>query len=216
LTRDFRRAVLTGTHRKCAQILKDNTAILAALIEEAEDGDFSFIKEHDLAAIERITSYFKRESFHCCQVPLRGIGSKLSIEIDHILDASRGFCGGIGFNGTLCGAIVAGVLCLGGRASVDLSKSGYLDTLRVVFHGLLKSDGIFRDEKRFQPARLFGWCQELNLAIEKRYGGTHCQDILHLRLDADDGVEQYTEEGKIHTCKEIVATVVEVVRSILA
>ncbi len=216
LTKDFRRAVLTGTSRKCARILKDNTALLATLIREAEARDASFLKGDGLAAIKRITAHYEEHSFHCCQVPVRRIGGQFALEFTHILDASRGFCGGIGFDGTLCGALMAGVLCLGLKASVDLSKSGYLDTVRVVLHGLLKSDGIFHDEKRFRPARLFGWCQELYLGIESRFGGAHCRDVLGLRLDTADGVRQYIQEGRIQTCEEIVEAVVAQVRPILS
>ena len=215
LTKDFRRAVLSGTSKKCAKILRDNTAVLTALIEAAEQQDASFLKGHDVASITKISAHFEEHSFHCCQVPVRRIGEQFALEITPILEPSRGFCGGIGFDGTLCGALVAGVLCLGLKASVDLSKSGYLDTLRVVFHGLLKSDGIFRDEKRFLPARLFGWCQELYLGIEKRFRGAHCRDILALRLDTEDGVDRYINEGRIRTCERIVAAVVDLVRPIL-
>ena len=52
------------------------------------------------------------------------------------------------------GAVAAGVLCLGLKAGVDLSRSGYKGTVRIMFYGLIKSDGIFRDEKRFAPAKL--------------------------------------------------------------
>jgi hypothetical protein len=209
LASNFRRSILTGTAKKCAEVLRLSSAILAELASQVEDEDFSFIKDHDYATIERITDYFERQPFHCCQSPIREIGIRSSIEIEHVLDPSLGFCGGIGLNGTLCGAVVGGVLCLGLDAAVDLSKSGYLDTLRVVFHGLLKSDGVFRDEKRFLPAKLYGQCQQLYRTVEERYGGAHCRDILDLRIDTEEGVQQYIEGDKIKLCQAIVETVVD-------
>ena len=213
LASDFRRAILTGKSRKCMKILKEGSEILAKLAQQVEEKDFSFIEEHDYAAIERITQYFEQKSFHCCQSTVSEIGRQSSMQTEHISSPARGFCGGIGFNGTLCGAIVGGVLCLGSRAGVDLSKSGYKDTLRIVFQGLLKSDGIFRDEKRFLPAKLYGQCQKVYRTVEEKYGGTDCHDILALRLDTGNGVQQYIADSKIDLCQTIVQTVADAVIS---
>ncbi len=214
LASDFRRAILTGKSRKCMKILKEGSEILAKLAQQVEEKDVSFIEEHDYAGIEKITQYFEQKSFHCCQSTISEIGRQSSIQIEHISNPSRGFCGGIGFNGTLCGAIVGGVLCLGSRAGVDLSKSGYKDTLRIVLQGLLKSDGIFRDEKRFLPAKLYGQCQKVYRTVEEKYGGTDCQDILALRLDTENGVQQYIADNKINLCHSIVQTVADAVISV--
>ncbi|NQT71262.1 MAG: C_GCAxxG_C_C family protein [Chloroflexi bacterium] len=209
LANNFRRAILTGKNRKCTDILKEGSGILVELTQEIESN--RFVSEH--AVTESIVKLFEENSFHCGQSVISEVSKRSSIPVGHIYNPSRGFCGGIGFNGTLCGAVAAGVLCLGLKAGVDLSRSGYKDTARIMFYGLIKSDGIFRDEKRFAPAKLYEQCREVYRTVEGKYGGVHCKDILSLRLDTENGVQQYLAERKIDHCRNIVQTVADVVVS---
>jgi hypothetical protein len=103
------------------------------------------------------------------------------------------------------------VLCLGLLSSVDLSGSGYSDAAGIVFHGLLKSDKIFEDERRFRPAKLFDACKQLYQTVEREFGGAHCQEILGVKLDEPGGCEQYRRERKIDLCRNVAGTVVEAV-----
>ena len=214
LASNFRRAILTGKTRQCVRMVRGNADILVELAHQVEKGDYTFVSEQDCSTIKKISQYFEQSSFHCCQSVISEVADHFDLGIRHILGPSRGFCGGIGYNGTLCGAIAGGVLCLGLVAGVDLSKSTRRDTLRLVVHGLIKSDGIFRDGKRFMPARLFTQCQEVYRAVEVKYGGSHCHEILGLRLDIESGVQQYMAENKIDGCRAIVKTVSDTVVSL--
>ncbi len=207
LVSNFRRAILTGKSRKCVEILKEGSGVLSELAREVEEGSFSYYHSD----IESAVSHFEANTFHCSQSVISEVGSKLNIPVDHILGPSKGFCGGIGFNGTLCGAISAGVLCLGLKAGVDLSRSGYGNTLKIMFYGLLQSDGVFKDEKKFAPAKLYEQCREVYRTVEREYGAVHCREILGLRLDTENGIQQYIAEGKITHCRNIVRTVTDTV-----
>ncbi len=210
LVPNLRRTILRGKTRACTRILKDGSRLLAELSEEFEEG---ISTPRANPPLERISDYFEQNSFHCAQSTISMIGAESRLPVEHILAPARGFCGGIGCNGTLCGAIAGGVLCLGLQEGVDLSQCGYRDTMQIMLYGLLKGEGIFRDEKRFLPARLFARCQEVYRAVEEEFGGVHCQDILGLRLDSEQGSQDYIAEHKIELCRGVVDTVTRTVRA---
>ncbi len=211
LANNFRRAVLTGKIVKCASILNHGSGILADLAENARNGGMSDGGRKDYRHMESIATHFAQEKFHCCRTTIDEISEKTNLRYDEVHNASRGFCGGIGYNGTLCGAISAGVLCLGLKSGVDLGRSSYRDTAGIVFQGLIKSDGIFRDEKRFKPARLFSQCQTVYKSVDEKFGGAHCREILGLDFDSKNGVDKYIRENKIHHCRKVIETVAEAV-----
>ena len=212
LARNFRRAILTGKTIKCVEVLAHGAQVLKELDHLAAEGDFSFGEPERAECIGSATGYFEEQCFHCSRTVISGLAEALDAPVAHVLDPSKGFIGGIGFNGTVCGAISGGVLCLGLQSGVDLSGSGYGDAAGIVFHGLLKSDRIFEDEKRFRPAKLFEGCKRLYQTLERDFGSAHCQEILGLKLDEPGGCEQYEEEKKIDFCRKIAETVMDVVR----
>ncbi|MBU0991479.1 MAG: C-GCAxxG-C-C family protein [Proteobacteria bacterium] len=209
LTRNFRRAVLTGTPLKCMAILKNGAEILDKLALNVTRGEMNFLNTHDMEAIQRITNHFESYNFHCCQSVIETVHKKTGLNIDAIRDASRGFIGDIGLNGTVCGALLGGVLCMGLQENVDLRNSGYSDTVRIILHGLIKNDRIFEDEKRFLPARLYNRCRSLYLKIQDTFGGPHCRKIIARSLDTQDGAYQYIETDRLSECRKIVDSVVE-------
>ena len=216
LASNFRRAILTGKSLKCMKVVRNSAEVLLEIDREVQANEGSFLEEHDHAGGEILAQHFEQQGFHCCQSTIQEIARKSQVRVDHLSNASRGFCGGIGLNGTLCGAIAGGVLCLGSAAGVDLSKSQHKDTLRLVFHGLLKSEAVFRDEKRFPAAKVYGQCQEVYRTVEQNHGGAHCRDIIGLRLDAMDGVQQYIASNKVRTCEAVVQTVADTVTALLS
>ncbi len=211
LGHNFRRAILTGKIIKCMAILNHGSDILVDLARKVEVKNFEYYGNHDLNSIKRLNDFFDEQSFHCCRSAINEIADPLDIDKDQIISCSRGFCGGIGFNGTICGAIAAGVLCLGLKEGVDLSKAGYKNTVKLAIHGLVKSEAVFQDEKLFMPASLFTKCKEIYNAVTEKYGGAHCQDILNLKLDTEDGSQKYIKENKISLCRDVIKTVADTI-----
>jgi C_GCAxxG_C_C family probable redox protein len=212
LARNFRRALLTGKTIKCVEVLAHGASVLKELDNLAEKGDFSFAEPERAECIGAATRCFEAECFHCAGTAISAVAEGLEIPTEHIRDASRGFIGGIGFNGTVCGAIAGGVLCLGLQSDVDLGGSGYSDAAGIVLHGLIKSDRIFEDERRFRPAKLFDQCKWLYQTVESKFGSAHCREILGLEFDRPGGCERYREEGKIDLCRDLISAVVDAVK----
>ncbi len=214
LASDFRRAILSGKILKCVEILAHGADILEALAKQTDDNDFSFVDPQRKQNIDSMATYFNEEEFHCCQSTIIDIANMFNISVEPVLNPSKGFVGGIGFNGTVCGAVSGGVLCLGLLSNVSLEKSGYSDTLKITLHGLVKSEKIFTDEKNFLPASLFKKCKNIYQTVENRFGSTHCCDILELSVDTKYGCQQYQKEKKIALCREVVQTVVDTVKEV--
>ncbi|MFO8009537.1 MAG: C-GCAxxG-C-C family (seleno)protein, partial [Dehalococcoidia bacterium] len=139
---EFRRALLTGKTRGCTAILKEASEVLDGLASEVLNGNY-----REKPGIEAISRHFEKERFHCSQSVIHNVAERIPMPVERIDHPARGFCGGTGFNGTLCGAIAGGVLCLGLKAGVDLRHSGYGNTARILLYGLVRGGGVFRDEK---------------------------------------------------------------------
>ncbi len=205
LAGNLRRAILTGKPLQCMGILRQAAEILRELDTEVEKGDFP--GQRDFSSLNEILRHFSEHHFHCCQSTLQELAGDDDSRIAPVQSASRGFCGGMGLNGTLCGAISGGVFWLGLTEGVDLRHSGYRDGLQTVWGGLIKSEAVFADEKWFPPARLFRRCQQVYQAVEQRFGGAHCRDILGLRLDTAEGARRYIAENKLDRCRAVIQTV---------
>lgn len=215
LTKNFRRSIFTGKVRKCVEVLYYGTNILKDLSQMANNDDFSFINSDKSACINKASKYFDKNKFHCSCSVIKGLTYKAKLPYENIYLPAKGFLGGIGCNGTLCGAISGAVLCLGLANNVDISKSGYSDTIKHFIRGLIKNDKVFEDEKNFLPAKLFKQCKKVYQHVEDTYGAVHCNKILGLQLDQQDGIDQYIKEKKIDQCKKIAKTVIETVNNIL-
>ncbi len=213
LANNFRRAILTGKPLKCMEILWHGTEVITELDQETENrNSFSDLPEYPY--IDRMTRYFEQEAFHCSQTVIQNIADKTGKDMGLIDSPSKGFAGGIGFNGTFCGAISGGVLSLGLIAGVDLRSAGYYDAFKTIMVGLAISDGIFSSEKHFPGAKLFGQCKKVYKLIEDKFGGVHCKDILQLQLNTDEGSKEYIKTNKIEHCRKVVQTVTDTVINI--
>ncbi len=203
LANNFRRAILTGKPLKCIEILKHGTDVIRELDQQVQN-DFHFDKLKKYTAINTMAQHFEQQNFHCCQSVIKQISEHTDMDCEKIFLSSKGFAGGIGFNGTMCGAIAGGILSLGLKAGVDLSNMGYKDTFKTMMIGLAISDGFFRSEKYFPAAKLFGQCQQVYQLVENNFSGPHCSDILGLKLNTEEGGRQYISENKVEQCREIV------------
>lgn len=215
LTKNFRRSIMTGKIRKCVEILYHGTNILQDIAQKADNNDFSFIDHDKKECITKAAKYFNKNKFHCSRSVIKAVSYKTRLASENILDPAKGFIGGIGCNGTLCGAISGAVLCLGRANNIDISKLGYTDTAKTFIRGLIKNDQLFEDEKNYLPAKLFKQCKEVYHHVEDIYGSVHCNKILNLQLDSHDGIADYINKNKIVLCKNIAKTVAEKVISIL-
>ena len=215
LANNFRRAILTGKTLKCIEILNHGAEILSELGSKVQQNEFSYSEKYDLKCYKTLSDYHIKNGFHCCESTVTAISYKTGLNIKPIKDSCRGFCGGIGLNGTMCGAISGAVMCLGLHCGVDLGKSTYTDSLKISFHALLKSDGVFRDEKLFKPAELYKYCIDVYKTVEQRYGSTHCLGLLGLKLNSSSGIDGYINSKKLELCRDISETVIEKVNSII-
>jgi hypothetical protein len=214
LAKNFRRAILTGKPLKCAEVLSHGADILKKLSKQVDANDLFSINKRT-GRLDTIIRHFKSEEFHCCWTPLQRLAEASGESLASILPSGRGFVGGIGFNGTLCGTVSAGVIFLGFKECLDQSRAaGYGNAARIAFHGLIKSEKIFSDEKRFLAAKLFQKCQKVYEAVENRFGSAQCGEILGLKMETSRGLEQYIADQKLGLCHTVADTVIDTVESL--
>jgi hypothetical protein len=200
-----------GVTKKCFSLVATGSQKILELRRAADDGDFRFMDNHDVKSIEKISKYFSDHSFHCCKSVLDKVSAISGMAVEDLYNACRGFCGGIGFNGTVCGAIVGGIFCLGLYHSVDLQKSTYLYTMRVTLGKMLRGNKVFEDERFFKPADLYRDGRRLYSQVKTKYGGAHCREILKIDLAASSGCAEFIDKSKIRLCQRIVNEVADTV-----
>jgi hypothetical protein len=196
-------------------IMSHAAAVLTGLSEEVENNTLA-VPDPDNDPVDILTCHFNAAGSHCCRSVLDEVAQKTGLGMDTVRLSARGFAGGIGFNGTLCGAIAGGVLALGLADGVDLNRSGYLGSAGIIAKGLIVSDRIFEDKKTFPAAQLFGRCRRMYQNVEAQWGGAHCRDILKLDIRTPEGGRQYVSDNRMDTCRDIVRDVVESVINELA
>lgn len=206
LARNFRRAILTGKTAKCLEMLYKGSGILDELTDTARTESLHFDPERR-AKIEEMCQHFQSKGFHCCRSTLQRIHEASGLDTSPLDKAVAGFVGGIGFSGTLCGAVVGGVLALGLKHGVDPRDSSYRDTWKIIYQGLIKSDRIWSDEKVFRPAKTFGHCQTIYRAVEQEYGDCDCSTISGLDINSSPSVQEYMEEGNVEYCERLSAEI---------
>ncbi|MBN2467774.1 MAG: C-GCAxxG-C-C family protein [Deltaproteobacteria bacterium] len=206
LANNLRRALLTGKTVKCMEMLYKGSGIISDIISDPEA-----VFVHDDAGtktgIKDLYAYFQCNGFHCCRSTLNKIQEVKDMDSSFLDKAVEGFIGGIGFSGTLCGAVTAGVLAIGLRFGIDPRRSGYKDTLRVLYQGLLKSDKVFRDEKVFKAARAFTHCQAIYKMVEENYGNCDCKTISGLDITNPAAIKTFIDDNGIEKCQRLSETI---------
>jgi hypothetical protein len=196
-------------------IMNHAATVLTGLSEEVQNNTLA-VPEPGNDHVAIMARHFNAAGFHCCRTVLDEVAQKTGLPLDKVRPAARGFAGGIGFNGTLCGAVAGGVLALGLADRVDLNRSGFLDTAGIIAKGLIVSDRIFEDRKAFPAAQLFGRCRRMYQKVEARWGGTHCRGIVGLDVKTAEGARQYVADNRMDTCRDVVQNVVTCVVDELA
>lgn len=132
LAKDFRRALLTGKKVKCFEMLYKGAGILSGLMGEGEK-DVSRLDPVIRDCVATTYQEFHSHNFHCCRTTLQRVRELSGLDISPASDLVSGFIGGIGFNGSLCGAVVGAALVLGLTCGIDPSDRGYKDTLKIIY-----------------------------------------------------------------------------------
>ena len=202
LAKDFRKAILTGKTFKCFEMLYKGSGIL--------DDFFShipytppFFETEKADRIRTVYEYFRENQFHCCRSTLEYIEEKSGRDLSFLRDAATGFIGGIGFSGTLCSAVIGGVLAAGVVHGVNPRKSDYGDTMKIIYHGLLKSDKIWSDPRLFKAARAFDVSRKIYEKVESSYGSCDCRVISDLDIERPETLRIYREEDGIARCRAL-------------
>ena len=202
LARDFRKAILTGKTFKCFEMLYKGSGILDDFFTPIPDTPL-FFEAESAARIQSIHEHFQKNHFHCCRTTLELIQEKSGRDLSFLRQAATGFIGGIGFSGTLCGAVVGGVLAAGAAHGVNPKMSDYSDTVKIIYHGLLKSDKIWNDSRVFKAERAFEVNRKIYELIESTYGSCDCCIISGLDIERPETFMNYREVNGIARCRDI-------------
>jgi len=118
------------------------------------------------------------QDFCCAHVVLTQLASQLNRDLDSISKMSRGFSGGIAFQGDICGAFMGAVLALGARYGTDLRKRHHGQLFRAGLVAMKEGSRVFQNENihpSFKTSLRVGKLYERFVA---QWGSTDCVHIL--------------------------------------
>ena len=81
--------------------------------------------------------------------------------------------------------------------------SDYSDTVKIIYHGLLKSDKIWNDSRVFKAERAFEVNRKIYELIESTYGSCDCCIISGLDIERPETFMNYREVNGIARCRDI-------------
>lgn len=121
---------------------------------------------------------FDTGRFHCASAVLLRIESQLNRNLASILKISRGFSGGIAFQGDICGALVGGVLALGMTHGTEPQSTKPVRLLRTGLVAMQQGSRVFQHEDIHPSFRASLRVSKLYREFVSRFGSTDCTEIL--------------------------------------
>ena len=166
---DIRRFFLKGT--RC---LRAVYASIASLFDIIENGDGKLPLRHRYQA----SPPFGTEEFHCAGMVLSQIESHLGPNVGSILNSTRGFAGGIAFQGDVCGAFMGGVLALGIVYGTEIERTQPARLFKAGFVAMKEGSRVFENEDLHPSFKTSLRVSRLYREFVSRFGSVDCADII--------------------------------------
>ncbi len=128
--------------------------------------------------IYQIRPPFDTEKFHCANAVLTRIETNLNLSLSSISKITRGFSGGIAFQGDICGAFMGGVLALGIVYGTELQRTQPTRLLRAGLVAMKEGSRVFQKEHLHPSFKTSLRVGKLYRKFISRFGSANCTDIL--------------------------------------
>lgn len=141
----------------------------------------------------RVIPPFSIGKFHCAGAVLSRIESQLNLDLDFVSKITRGFSGGIAFQGDICGAFMGGVSALGVVYGTELQRPQPIRYLRAGLVAMKEGSRVFQNEHLHPSFKTSLHVGRLYGKFVSRFGSADCADILG---------KTYMHKNR-HSCDEI-------------
>ena len=121
---------------------------------------------------------FNTKRFNCAGLVLSRIESQLTSNIGSILEITRGFSGGIAFQGDICGAFMGGVLALGTVYGTELRKTQPSRLFRAGLVAMKEGSRVFQNEHLHPSFKTSLRAGMLYNKFVSQFGSVDCIDII--------------------------------------
>ena len=128
--------------------------------------------------IYQIRPPFDTKRLHCAGLVLSRIESQLNPNIGSILEITRGFSGGIAFQGDICGAFMGGVLALGTVYGTELRKTQPSRLFRAGLVAMKEGSRVFQNEHLHPSFKTSLRAGMLYNKFVSQFGSVDCINIL--------------------------------------
>ncbi len=121
---------------------------------------------------------FGVEKFHCAGAVLSRIESQLNLDLGFVSKVTRGFSGGIAFQGDICGAFMGGVSALGIVYGTELQRPQPVRYLRAGIVAMKEGSRVFQNEHLHPSFKTSLRVGSLYRKFVSRFGSADCAVIL--------------------------------------
>jgi len=166
---DIRRFFLKGM--KCLTVVYTSIESVFDIIQKGA-------RRSPSEGIYQIRPPFDRHSFPCADVVLKRMESQLNADWGSIKEMSRGFSGGIAFQGDICGAFMGAVLALGALYGTDLRERHHSQLFRAGLVAMKEGSRVFQKEDLHPSFRTSLRVGKLYERFVSQFGSADCVDIL--------------------------------------
>ena len=166
---DIRRFFLKGI--RCLSVVYTSIELVFEIMQRPAE-------KKALKGTRRITPPFHTERFHCASVVLSSIKSGLESSLSSISTMTRGFSGGIGFQGDVCGALMGGVLALGMAHGTELQRRQPTRLFRAGLAAMKEGSAVFENEHLHPSFRASSRVSRLYRKFVLQFGSADCAHIL--------------------------------------
>jgi C_GCAxxG_C_C family probable redox protein len=126
----------------------------------------------------RIKPPFNTERFQCASAVLSRIKPRLESDLGSISTMARGFSGGIGFQGDVCGALMGGVLALGIAYGTQLQRRHPTKLFRAGLVAMKEGSAVFENEHLHPSFRASSRVGTFYRQFVRQFGSADCAHIL--------------------------------------
>lgn len=166
---DIRRLFLKGI--RCLKVVYTSIESVFDIIQMCD-------RRLSSKSIYQIRPPFDTQRLHCAGLVLSRIESQLNSNLGSILEMTRGFSGGIAFQGDICGAFMGGVLALGTVYGTELRRKQYSRLFRAGLVAMKVGSRVFQNENLHPSFKTSLRAGMLYNKFVSQFGSVDCIDII--------------------------------------
>ncbi|MEW6439698.1 MAG: C-GCAxxG-C-C family (seleno)protein [bacterium] len=139
---------------------------------------------------------------HCCHTVLRRLRPDDLTSGSALGWATAGLGGGVALGGSVCGALLAGILAVGLRFGYDPRSLGFAELTAAFIRG---HRNLVRPPLGTPPGEVFARSRRLAAGFRRRFGGLSCLSITGRTFATREALAAFLKDPESKDCRDVMA-----------